>query len=115
MAEDYFHAVHEAAMSLCDRVREMSGLTMDGSDLFNAAFSVKDPYIAFNKLETSSEKNQQNGLKELLCRVFHMVRNVTAHELRVRWVVNEKDAVDILTEVSYLHKLLDQCVTVPRN
>lgn len=115
LAEDYFHAVHEAAKSLCDRVREMSGLATDGSDLFNAAFSTKDPYIAFNKLETSSEKNQQNGLKELLCGVIHMVRNVTAHELRVRWDVNEKDAVDILTEISYLHKLLDQCVTVPRN
>ena len=115
MAEDYFHAIHEAAKSLCDRVREMSGLTMDRTDLFNAAFSVKDPYIAFNKLKTSSEKNQQNGLKELLCGVFHMVRNVTAHELRVRWVVNEKYAVDILTEASHLHKLLDQCVTVPRN
>ena len=114
LAEDYFHAVQEAAKSLCDRVREMSGLSADGSDLINTAFSLNNPYIAFNKLQTSSEKNQQNGLKEMLCGIVHMVRNVTAHELRIRWDINEKDAVDILTQISYLHKLLDECVAVPR-
>ena len=98
LAQDYFHAVQEAAKSLCDRVRTMSGLTTDGVRLFNTAFAVGDPY----------------GLKEMLCGVIHMVRNVTAHELRIHWDVNEKDAVDILTQISYLHKLLDVCVTVPR-
>lgn len=114
LAQDYFHAVHEAAKSLCDRVRTMSGLTTDGAELMQMAFSVKNPYIAFNSLQTSSEQNQQNGLKEMLCGVIYMVRNVTAHELRIRWDVNEKDAVDILTQISYLHKLLGVCVTVPR-
>lgn len=114
LAEDYFHAVQEASKSLCERVRSMSGLDTDGVQLFNTAFSIKDPYIAFNRLSTSSEQNQQNGLKEMLCGVIHMVRNVTAHELRIRWDINEKDAVDILTQISYLHKWLDECFTVPR-
>lgn len=114
LAQDYFHAVQEAAKSLCDRVRTMSGLTTDGTALFNTAFAVGNPYIAYNSLRTSSEQNQQNGLKEMLCGVIHMVRNVTAHELRIHWDVNEKDAVDILTQISYLHKLLDMCITVPR-
>ena len=77
-------------------------------------FSVKNPYIAYNSLQTSSEQNQQNGLKEMLCGVIHMVRNVTAHELRIHWDVNEEDAIGILTQISYLHKLLDVCITVPR-
>jgi hypothetical protein len=38
-----------------------------------------------------------------------MVRNTTAHELRIRWDVREEDALDMLTEISYLHKLLDRC------
>lgn len=114
LAQDYFHAVQEAAKSLCDRVRTMSGLTTDGVKLFNTAFAAGDPYVAYNSLRTSSEQNQQNGLKEMLCGVIHMVRNVTAHELRIHWDVNEKDAVDILTQISYLHKLLDVCITVPR-
>ena len=50
----------------------------------------------------------------MLCGVFHMVRNVTAHELRIRWDINENDAIDILTQVSYLHKLLDICVIVKK-
>ena len=114
LSQDYFHAVQEAAKSLCDRVRTTSGLPLDGTELFQTAFSVKNPYIAYNSLRTSSEQNQQNGLKEMLCGVIHMVRNVTAHELRIRWDVNEKDAIDILTQISYLHKLLDVCITVPR-
>lgn len=114
LAQDYFHAVQEAAKSLCDRVRTMSGLTMDGAALFNTAFAVNSPYIAYNSLQTSSEQNQQNGLKEMLCGVIHMVRNVTAHELRIHWNVNEEEAVDILTQISYLHKLLDVCITVPK-
>lgn len=114
LSEDYFHAVQEAAKSLCDRVRTMSGLTTDGAELFQTAFSIKAPYIAFNSLRTSSEQNQQNGLKEMLCGVIHMIRNVTAHELRIHWDVNEKEAVDILTQISYLHKLLDECVIAPR-
>lgn len=114
LAEDYFHAVQEAAKGLCNRIREMTGLTTDGAELINTAFSVNNPYIAYNKLQTSSEKNQQNGLKEMLCGVIHMVRNVTAHELRIRWDINEKDAIDILAQISYLHRLLDECVAVPK-
>lgn len=114
LAQDYFHAVQEAAKSLCDRVRTMTGLTTDGVALFNTAFAGGNPYIAYNSLRTNSEQNQQNGLKEMLCGVIHMVRNVTAHELRIHWDVNEKDAVDILTQISYLHKMLDECITVPR-
>lgn len=114
LAKDYFHAVQEAAKSLCDRVREMANLSLDGAELFQTAFSIKNPHIAYNSLRTVSEQNQQNGLKEMLCGVIYMVRNVTAHELRIRWDVNEKDAVDILAQISYLHKLLDVCVVVPR-
>lgn len=115
LAQDYFHAVQEAAKSLCDRVRVMSGLLLDGTELFQTAFSASNPYIAYNSLRTSSERNQQNGLKEMLCGVIHMIRNVTAHELRINWDVNEKDAVDILNQISYLHKLLDVCIVVPRS
>lgn len=114
LKEDYFHAVQEAAKSLCERIRDISGLQTDGAELIQTAFSTNNPYIAYNSLRTLSEKNQQNGLKEMLCGVIHMVRNVTAHELRIHWDINERDAVDILTHISYLHKLLDACIKVPR-
>ena len=114
LVDDYFHAVHEAAKGLCDRVRTMTGLNLDGAHLFDKAFSIKDPYLALNSLQTNSELNQQKGLKAMLYGVMYLVRNPTAHELRIHWDVNEKDAVDVLNLISYLHKLLDCCVIVRR-
>lgn len=67
----------------------MSGLLTDGNELIQTAFSVKNPYIVLNSLMTTSEQNQQNGLKEIILGLIHMVRNVTAHELRIRWDINE--------------------------
>lgn len=114
LADDYFHAVHEAAKSLCDKVRELSGLNKDGSSLFEEALCTKNPYIALSSLTTSTEINEQRGLCDMLCGVYSMVRNVTAHELRIKWIVHEEDALDILLVISFLHKKLDQCVKVPK-
>lgn len=114
LVNDYFHAVHEAAKSLCNRVKAMTGLNLDGTRLFDAALSTKDPFIKLTDLTTESGRNQQNGLKEMLNGVMHLVRNPTAHELRIHWDVSEKDAVDVLNLISCLHKLLDCCVVVRR-
>ena len=83
LQENYFHAVFEAAKSLSEKVREKTGMQEDGSNLFNNAFAVNNPRLAINSLQTPSEKNAQNGLKEMLNGVTHMVRNVTAHELKI--------------------------------
>lgn len=115
LTENYFHAVFEASKSLVTRVKEMSGLSLDGSKLFDAAFNLDNPYIEFNRLSNASERNQQMGLKEMLYGMTQMVRNVTSHELKIKWTINEKDAVDILMTISFLHNCLDQCVQVPRN
>ncbi|WP_310605287.1 TIGR02391 family protein [Anaerosporobacter sp.] len=115
LKENYFHAVLEAAKSLAEKVREKTGLQDDGSSLFNTVFSVNNPRLAISSLQTSTDKNLQNGLKEMLNGITHMVRNVTAHELKIKWVVNEQDAIDILTTISFLHKQLDECVVVPQH
>ena len=114
LKENYFHAVLEAAKSLSDRVREITGLTEDGTSLFNKAFACGDPWIAMNRLSTDTERNQQNGLKEMLNGITHLVRNVTAHEVKIKWTVNEADAIDILAAISFLHRQLDQCFAIPK-
>ena len=114
LTDDYFHAVHEAAKSLCDHVREMTGLTEDGTKLVETALSSKDPYILFGNVLNETGRNMQNGLKEMLNGVIHMIRNVTAHELRMHWNVNEREATDVLIQISYLHRILDQCDVVKR-
>src|SRR6185503_18434453 len=50
--ENYFHAVLEATKGVAQRIREMSDLGSDGSDLVTAAFAIKDPILALGPLRT---------------------------------------------------------------
>lgn len=113
LREDYFDAVFEATKGIAERVREISGLKSDGSELFQNAFATKDPYIVLNMLATDSEKNEYNGLKELLISLFHLVRNPMAHTPKINWKQNENEALDILTIISFAHKYLDKCYKNP--
>ena len=113
LRNDYYDAVFEASKGLAERVRTISGLKDDGIKLFNTAFSTNDPYLFFNKLETDSEKNEYNGLKELLCSIFHLVRNPAAHTPKINWKMDENKALDILTLISFGHYYLDSCNKIP--
>ena len=115
LVEDYFHAIFEATKSLSSRVKDMSNLDKDGRALFQEALSVKSPYMALSELDTESKRDQQKGLADILCGVTSMVRNVTAHEPRIKWMVNENEAIDILLVISFLYKMLDLCVKVPKS
>ena len=63
LEENYFHAVLEATKNLADRIRSLSGLTSDGSDLVNQALGTRDGtlVLAFNSLRTMSEESEQRG------------------------------------------------------
>lgn len=113
LRKDYFDAVFEAAKGLSQRVRLITGLKSDGSKLFQEAFSKNDPHILLNKLETDSEINEHNGLRELLEAIFHLVRNPAAHTPKIDWRIDENKALDVLTIISFAHKYLDQCFTNP--
>jgi uncharacterized protein (TIGR02391 family) len=105
--ENYFHAVLEAVKGVAERVRELSGLTTDGADLFNEAFSTKRPILAVNELITDTDRSEQKGLTNMLVGLFGAVRNPTAHAPKVRWEMTEQDALDILSLVSFVHRKLD--------
>lgn len=110
--ENYFHSIFEAAKGLCERVREMSGVEDDGSSLFDKVFSINNPILRFNNLSDVSKKNQQNGLKEMMHGITHYTRNVTAHEPKIKWIIEEAEAVNVFTILSFLHKALDTCEKV---
>lgn len=112
--DNYFHAVFEATKSIADKIREKSGLTTDGADLVDIAFSVRNPVLAINTLQSETEQSEQRGFANLLKGVFGTFRNVTAHAPKVKWPIEEQDALDLLTMVSYLHRRLDRTVKVPR-
>lgn len=110
--ENYFHAVLEATKSVAQKIRDITDLNEDGGTLVHKAFDIKKPLIAINSLRTPSEKNEHNGLKHLLLGVFAMFRNTTAHEPKITWKINETDAIDLLTTLSFIHRNLDRAFKV---
>jgi uncharacterized protein (TIGR02391 family) len=114
LQRNYFHAVFEATKSVAEKVRRRTGLTGDGAALVDSAFSIgkTGPILALNSLRSESEQSEQKGFANLLKGMFGMFRNTTGHAPRVAWPVNEKEALDILTLVSLLHRRIDSAVPV---
>lgn len=110
---NYFHAVFEATKSVANKLRDKSGLTLDGNQLVYAIFNKDKPILAINSLRTFSEINEQNGFKNLLIGIFSMFRNTTAHEAKIYWSISEQDAIDLLTTLSFIHRKLDISVKIP--
>jgi uncharacterized protein (TIGR02391 family) len=110
--ENCFHAVLEAIKGIAERLRKISGLTCDGADLINQAFSTKAPIIAINSLATDTEVSEQKGISNLLVGLFGSVRNPTAHAPKVAWPMSEQDALDIFATVSFVHRKLDGATKV---
>ena len=52
----------------------------------------------------------QTGFMNLLKGLFGMFRNTTAHVPKIKWVIEEKDALDILSLVSLIHRRLDSAI-----
>lgn len=108
--ENYFHAVLEAVKGIAERTRNMSSLTVDGADLFNTAFSVKQPILKINALRTDTEISEQKGFSNMLVGLFGTVRNPVAHAPKTSWPMSEQDALDILSTVSFIHRKLDNAI-----
>jgi len=120
LEENYFHAVLEASKSVAEKVRQLSGLALDGAELVDEAFGMRDrdrrsrtPVLALNTLRSISEQSEQRGMMHLMKGIFSLFRNPTAHELKARWAVDEQEALDLLTMVSLVHRRLEGAVRVP--
>ena len=110
LQENYFHAVFEAMKSIAAKIRRLSGLTTDGSELVTQAFALGKearPVLAINALQTETDKGEQRGFANLLIGLFGTIRNPTAHNPKVEWPMPEQDALDILTMASLVHRKLD--------
>ena len=112
LATDYFHAILEASKGVCQCVRGLSGLDKDGAELMQTAFSIQTPILAFNSLQTESEKPEHKGLSSLLQGCCQFLRNPRAHAPRVLWR-EEQNVLEALTFISMLYRILDKCVKIP--
>ena len=113
LQENYFHAVFEATKSVADKIREKSTLTTDGARLVDEAFGFgagNRPILAFNSLRTETEISEHRGLMNLIKRLFGTFRSTTAHAPKIKWMIREQDAFDMLTFTFLLHRRLDEAV-----
>lgn len=106
LVDDYFHAVFEAHKGLFQRLRDLSGLSLDGAKLVDQIFS-NNPILIINNYQTSSEENEHKGFSNILRGLWSMFRNTEAHEAKINWPISEQDALDILSMISYCHRRLD--------
>jgi len=110
LQDNYFHAVLEATKSVAAKIRIKAGIDGDGSKLVDEAFGIENgrsPRLAFNQLKTETELMEQRGLVNLLKGMFGTFRNITAHAPKVTWVIEEQDALDLLSLASFLHRRID--------
>lgn len=107
LVENYFHVVFEATKSIAVRLRELTGLTTDGNALAETVFSTDNPLLTINQLSNQSERSEHIGLSNLIKGVFGLVRNPTAHEPKIKFIIDEEMALDYLSTVSFIHKKLD--------
>ena len=108
MQDNYFHAVFEASKGLAQRIRDHSGIQADGAALIDRVFSIDQPILEFNTLQTDTEKSEHKGFAALLKGCFAAARNPLAHEPKILWD-GEDDAADYLSLISLLHRKLDDC------
>jgi uncharacterized protein (TIGR02391 family) len=114
LADNYFHAVLEAAKSVADKLRQRTGLTDDGAVLADRALGGELPLLAINQLSTESEKSEQRGFANLVKGTFGMFRNTTAHAPKIAWAVKKEDAEEVFTLLSLIHKRIDAAHMPPR-
>lgn len=114
LTDNYFHAVLEAKKSVAEKLRARTGLTDDGASLVDRALAGAAPMLAINTLETENDWSEQRGFANLIKGIFGMFRNPTAHAPRAQWQMHKKDAEDLLSAVSLIHRRIDSSRTPPR-
>ncbi len=70
--------------------------------------------LAINALTDDSQVSEQRGFANLVKGMFGMFRNTTAHAPRMNWNMTRRDAEDLLTLASLIHRRLDAAVMPAR-
>ncbi len=116
LSKNTFHAALEAVKGVGDRLRAMTGLTVDGAELAQQALACGQgqQLVAINSLQTPSERNEQTGLMHVVIGVFSLYRNPTAHDAKIvrqtTRPITEDELLELFTTLSMIHHALDAAV-----
>jgi uncharacterized protein (TIGR02391 family) len=79
-AGNFSHAILDAMHYLSNVLREKTGVDGDGKSLVGQALGGDSPRLRINKLQTETEKNEQQGLESILRGMYQAIRNPRSHE-----------------------------------
>ena len=105
---NYFHAVFEATKVYNSLVKSKARSTDDGENLMLKEWSPNKGVLKITLSSSETDTNFQDGVKFLSAGLMRAVRNPTAHEPALDWPINEQDATDILSLVSFLLRQYDK-------
>ncbi len=101
----YKQAVLEGSIALVNCVKEKSRQDLlDGSGLMGTVFSPKNPLLAFNRLKSKADKDEQEGFMHLFLGAVLALRNPRAHAI---FDDSPESALDYIALLSMLAKRLD--------
>ena len=107
---NYFHAIFEAAKAYNGLVKSEAQSEKDGQDLMMSVWDAQNGVLKINPCKSQTERNVQEGIKFMSAGLMRAVRNPTAHETSIQWPVDEQDATDVLSLVSFLLRQFDKAV-----
>ncbi|MFD1440563.1 TIGR02391 family protein [Lacticaseibacillus hegangensis] len=111
--EDYFHAIFEASKGVLDRLRRLSGSSLDGTQLINNLFNLRAPilFIRGNRLSTQDEKDMYFAASSIFKTIVYMYRNPKAHKVKIYDETSLDDAVVAFVIMSKAHQIIDTLMT----
>ncbi|MGB9980173.1 TIGR02391 family protein [Methanobacterium sp.] len=110
----YFHAVFECCKAFDKYVQDKSKIENYGSRLMSSALSLSGP-LKINSQVSETDKNEQLGVMNLCIGLTKAIRNTGAHEPELNWPLNQEDALDILSLLSFLWRKIDSAVYFNEN
>ena len=107
----YALAVQRACTYIDNTVRQKSGYAdKDGADLMRAVFSPKNPILRLNKLETRSDRNEQQGYMEIFAGTMIGIRNPRVHEYDLE--DSPVEALERLVMANHLMRILNKATLI---
>ena len=110
---NYFHAVFEAAKVYNNLVKSKAQSVENGTQLMHRVWDARNGVLKVNSCASETDRNVQDGIKFLSAGLMSVIRNPAAHESALDWPVDEQDAIDILSLVSFLLRQYDKAVYSP--
>jgi uncharacterized protein (TIGR02391 family) len=105
---NYFHAVFEVAKTYNAEVKRKAKSTKDGQSLMLDVLSAERGVLKITACVTETDRNVQDDVKFLSAGLMQAIRNPTAHEPALDWLISREDCLDILSFISFLFRQLEK-------